>query len=233
MQLYSYNGQVTHYQITETGELFNTKTQKWLKGSINALGYLVYRISFNGISKDLYAHRMVAETYIINSNPLQNCVNHKDGNKQNNSVLNLEWVTKGDNNRHARDTLLNPLFQEVYCFDKNKNLIAHYPSIQAAAQIINGTADVIGRAARATDKNLHYGYYWNVINDNSFNTVVKTSGGTKPVARYSLDGVLLETYESITEASRLTHLPRARISECAYGNISTYGGYIWKFLNKI
>ena len=65
MRLYIYNGQVTTYYITTNGELFNSKTGKWLKGQINSKnGYKSYNISIDGESKRLYAHRMVAETYI-------------------------------------------------------------------------------------------------------------------------------------------------------------------------
>ena len=64
----------------------------------------MYRLSINGVSKDLYAHRMVAETFIPNNDLLKDCVNHIDGNKLNNSINNLEWVTKGENNRHAIKT---------------------------------------------------------------------------------------------------------------------------------
>ena len=46
MQLYIYNGQITTYYITTTGELFNSKTQKWLKGQINYKnGYKSYNIT--------------------------------------------------------------------------------------------------------------------------------------------------------------------------------------------
>lgn len=100
MQLYYYNGQATNYQISETGKLYNLKTKKFLKGSVNKLGYLVYRVSLNGFSKDLYAHRMVAETYI--QKPIgKDCVNHKDGNKLNNCYTNLEWCSNLQNMRHA------------------------------------------------------------------------------------------------------------------------------------
>ena len=230
MQLYSYNGQVTQYSISETGELYNTQTQKFLKGSINKLGYRVYRISINGLSKDLYAHRMVAETYLPCDDPLKNCVNHIDGNKLNNSINNLEWTTKAENNKHALDTGLNPLYKEIYCFDKNKNLVAQFTGLVSAAKFVHGTDDIIGTAVNSKKKNLVYGYYWNDNKSNDFETIVKTGGGRKPVGRYSLDGKLLETYETITEAARLMGISNRRISEAAHGQINTYCGYIWRFL---
>ena len=230
MRLYSYNGQITQYSISETGELYNNHTQKFLKGTINKLGYKVYRISINGLSKDLYAHRMVAETYLPCGDPQKNCVNHKDGNKLNNSIANLEWITKGENNRHALDTGLNPLYKEIYCFDKNKECVAVFSGLVAAANFVHGTDDIIGAAVKSEKKSLVYGYYWHSSKDNSFETIVKTGDGRKPVGRYDLNGVLLERYETITEAARLTGFSHRRISSAAHGQIKTYCGYIWKFL---
>ena len=230
MQSYYYDGQKTNYSISETGEVFNNKTQKYLKGTINKLGYKVYRLSLNGISKDLYAHRMVAETVIPNSDKTKNCVNHKDGNKLNNSIINLEWVTKKENNRHAIINQLNPLNKKIYCFNKNKELVCTYESLQSASSLTGFSTNSIADNAQAIKKPLSNGFYWNFSNDSSFETIVSKGGGRKPIARYSLDNQLLETYETITEASRLTHFPRARISDCARGKINSYGGYLWKFL---
>ena len=230
VQSYFYDGQETNYQISETGELFNKKTQKYLKGSINKLGYKVYRLSINGVSKDLYAHRMVAETFIPNNDLLRDCVNHIDGNKLNNSINNLEWVTKGENNRHAINTQLNPLNKKIFCFNKNKQLVCVYESLQSAASLTGFSINSIADNAQAIKKPLCNGFYWNFSKDNSFETLISIGGGRKPIARYSLNGQLLESYETITEASKLTHLPRARISDCARGKINSYGGYVWKFL---
>ena len=230
VQSYFYDGQETNYQISETGELFNKKTQKYLKGSINKLGYKVYRLSINGVTKDLYAHRMVAETFIPNNDLLRNCVNHIDGNKLNNSINNLEWVTKGENNRHAIKTQLNPLNKKIFCFNKNKQLVCVYESLQSAASLTGFSINSIADNAQAIKKPLCNGFYWNFSKDNSFETLISIGGGRKPIARYSLNGQLLESYETITEASKLTHLPRARISDCARGKINSYGGYVWKFL---
>jgi len=60
----------------------------------------------NGIRVTESIHRLVALYFIPNDNPdLKNQVNHKDGNKNNNSVENLEWVSQKENMRHRIDVL--------------------------------------------------------------------------------------------------------------------------------
>lgn len=230
MRSYIYDDQVTHYQISENGILYNSKTKKYPKGNISLTGYRIYNFSFNGVRKTLYAHRMVAETYIPNNDPNKNCVNHIDGNKLNNNVNNLEWVTRAENNRHAVYTDLNKQRKEVYCFDKNKNFVCMYESLNSAAKLSGFSVNAIADCALAGKKVLTCGYFWNYKNDNTFEIIEKDTRHTKAVGRYSTDGALLESYNSITEASQLTHFPRARISDCARGKIRSYGGYLWKFL---
>jgi len=91
-----------NYLIDENGKIYNVKTKKYLKGSIGENGYLYYRLSKNGKKKMYYAHRLVAEAFIPNSNNLP-VVNHKDGNKLNNNVNNLEWVSYSENTKHWKD----------------------------------------------------------------------------------------------------------------------------------
>lgn len=68
-------------------------------------GYLYVRTS-NG---NYQVHRLVAEAFLDNPEN-KPCVNHKDGNKHNNSVNNLEWVTHQENTQHAiKHGLLQPL----------------------------------------------------------------------------------------------------------------------------
>ncbi len=88
-----------NYLIDENGKVFNQKTKKYLKGSIGENGYLYYRLSKNGVKKMCYAHRLVAETFLPNKENLP-VVNHIDGDKLNNNIKNLEWVTYSQNVQH-------------------------------------------------------------------------------------------------------------------------------------
>lgn len=69
----------------------------------NGHGYLAIRIKN---SKPFYLHRIVAETFLSNPKGLPE-VNHIDGNKENNTVSNLEWVTRTQNVHHALKTGLS------------------------------------------------------------------------------------------------------------------------------
>lgn len=69
----------------------------------NSNGYLRVFINLDGKSKGYFVHRLVAEAFIPNIDNLP-VVNHKDGDKHNNNVDNLEWTTASRNNKHAFDT---------------------------------------------------------------------------------------------------------------------------------
>ena len=84
----------------------------------------------NGIAKFKKVHRLVAESFIPNpENKPQ--INHIDGNKQNNNIYNLEWVSNRENMQHAFSTGLmanvykprNKIAKKVYQYDKNGKLI--------------------------------------------------------------------------------------------------------------
>lgn len=94
-----------NYQVSNKGEIVNTKTGKFLKPQISR-GYLTIQFYVSkGKPKKFRIHRLVARAFIPNPLGLLE-VNHKDGNKTNNSVDNLEWVTAKENDQHAK-TYLN------------------------------------------------------------------------------------------------------------------------------
>lgn len=137
--------------------------------------YYYVVLSKDNIPHTFKIHRLVAEYFIPNpqNKPV---VNHKDGNKQNNKVENLEWCTVAENNRHCYNVLgKHPM--KGYKFDKNKNSkpvsqfyiseegykyhIATYVSIKAAALINNLCARSISHCCNGnTGYQSVGGYVW-------------------------------------------------------------------------
>lgn len=76
------------------------KNDRILKPNVGKRGYFVVNLSLKGFNKVVTIHRLVAIAFIPNPKNKRE-VNHKDGNKQNNSIENLEWVTPSENSRHA------------------------------------------------------------------------------------------------------------------------------------
>lgn len=80
-----------------------TIPERVLKPNIDKNGYCIVRLYDEGQGRYLKAHRVVAQAFLLN-NENKPCVNHKDGNKENNKVGNLEWCTIKENNAHALST---------------------------------------------------------------------------------------------------------------------------------
>lgn len=96
-----------HYLVSRCGIIKNAKTGRELKASRNNRGYLCSSVAFKDKgSRPELIHRIVATAFIRPPNPGEQ-VNHKDGDKTNNHVSNLEWVTASENIKHAITTGLN------------------------------------------------------------------------------------------------------------------------------
>lgn len=89
-----------HRLITYKDGRSGFRVEKAIKGSLGSNGY--YTISLDTKTKKL-AHRLVAEAF-LEFQEYRITVNHKDGNKINNHIENLEWSTYKENNNHARKT---------------------------------------------------------------------------------------------------------------------------------
>ena len=90
------------FAITEDGQIWSKRSNRFLKLTLSS-GYLTATTKISGSHVCLRAHRLVAQAYIPNPDNKPQ-VNHKDGNKQNNHVSNLEWCTARENTQHAHDT---------------------------------------------------------------------------------------------------------------------------------
>lgn len=91
------------YQVSSAGKVRSIRYGlKVLKQRIKKTGYVDVNFSVNGVRKVFLVHRLVAETFL--GKPKNKEVNHIDGNKLNNRLENLNWVTHSENIKHAYDS---------------------------------------------------------------------------------------------------------------------------------
>lgn len=103
-----------YYQVSNLGRVKNlerkipsgycmrTIPERVLKNNVNEFGYLYVILYKDTKPKKHKIHRLVANAFIDNPES-KRCVNHIDGNKQNNCVENLEWATHSENMKHASE----------------------------------------------------------------------------------------------------------------------------------
>lgn len=130
-----------------------------LKPKVDKDGYLVVCFCKDGKRKYFFVHRLVAEVFLENPDNLP-CVNHKDENKTNNSVDNLEWCTHeyninyGSHNERKAKTQSKPVLQ----FTLSGDLIREWVSMAECTR--NGfRQSAVCRCCRGELKT-HKGYIW-------------------------------------------------------------------------
>ena len=96
------NGYEGLYEVSDKGRVKGLKRNRILKNIVDSLGYVRVSLCKENKIKAHKIHRLVAEHFLKPSE--YKIVNHIDGNKENNSVENLEWCNASQNRKHACDT---------------------------------------------------------------------------------------------------------------------------------
>ena len=107
------------YLVSSLGRVKNVNTNRILKPIMNRRGYLIVSL---GYANGRRIHRLVASAFIPNPEHKPE-VNHIDGNKTNNRVSNLEWVTRQENQIHATMTGIKPV---TGCCSAPRSVIAYH-----------------------------------------------------------------------------------------------------------
>lgn len=132
-----------HYQVSNLGFVVSEKynniknNRKKLKKSLTHDGYETVTLYKNNKRKTLRVHRLVAEAFLFNPKNLPQ-VNHKDENKTNNNVHNLEWcdviynINYGTRNEKTRKAIIQ--------YDKNNKFIKEWASVTDACKFYNNNS---------------------------------------------------------------------------------------------
>ena len=162
------------YYISKCGEVLSNKNNKYfiMKPRESKLGYLKINLVCNFKKyKTQYIHRLVAITHIPrNSEKLE--LNHKDSNKLNNSIENLEWCTRSENIKHCinkggyrnmlgKKGLLSPIRKPVAQYDLNNNLIKNW-SYMKEVELGGFSLQCVSSCCRGKTKT-HKNYIWKYI----------------------------------------------------------------------
>ena len=120
------------YAVSDKGNIINVKSGKVLH-TVLQNGYVRVQLSTNGVRKNYPVHRLVAMAFIENREH-KPYVNHKDGNKENNCVNNLEWVTAKENDSHARNTNLKIQNKPIKAINIDDGNIITFESLSECAR---------------------------------------------------------------------------------------------------
>ena len=141
--------------VTNTNGVRRKVPGKILKPG-TARGYLIVNLSKNGISRPFLIHRIVSTAFLPNPDNLPQ-VNHRDENKQNNSVENLEWCSAKDNNNYGtrNKRISEKRSKQVLCVELNQI----FPSLNEAARQLRLSVGNISNVLAGRSKTTG-GYHW-------------------------------------------------------------------------
>lgn len=169
-----------NYDVSTFGNVRNNKTNNMLKPALNSSGYLRCNLSNQHGNKTITIHKLVALCFIINIHN-KPTVNHKDRNKINNNVNNLEWATYLEQNLHKRkSTKLRRHALKILriCCESNITLETYNSLMLASVWVIennlskakkNGYKSVMSKISAVINKktncNTSFGYKWKLQED--------------------------------------------------------------------
>lgn len=164
------------YKISNLWNLKNIITNKIIKQIYQKSNWYMYVTLYKNWSKQYRFHRLVALSFIKNTNN-KPCINHIDGNKRNNIVDNLERCTHSENNYHFNkiwkfnfsekrkahlDLITQKTLTPVRQYDKRNNLIKEYKSI-AEASIKTWISSANIQSCSSWNSKTAWWYIWNRI----------------------------------------------------------------------
>ena len=204
------------YEVSSFGRVRSLRfgKTKILKPGKNKKGYLRVSLCKNGKQKTFFVHRLVAQAFLENPQNLPQ-INHKDENKQNNRLENLEWCSCDYNNNYGtRNERAGKANRGRTSAMKGK----HHSEESKRKTSIDVKNNLPKTAFKKGNKP------WNA----GTRGLVK-AWNRRRVLQYTKDMVFVAKFDTVKEAIEKNGI--LNISAVARGKFKTAGGYIWKYEN--
>lgn len=200
------------YFVSNFGRVKNIKTRRFLNGYTSNNGYQMVHLRME-VQKLCSVHRLVMISFSPNVEMEILQINHKDGNKKNNHIDNLEWSTAKENMRHSYETKLQPKeSKKLYQYDLEGNFIKEWINTYTASIELGYTPSTILNSAKC-GKSKAYNYMWRFFYKEKITPYENYSN--KPVYMYDDKKIkLLKVFSSNKEASKFI--------KCAESTMSRY-----------
>ena len=210
------------YYASSKGRVKNEKNIL-LKLTTDKRGYVYLTLK----GKMFSVHRVIAKLFIGIENNTQ-VVNHKDGNKSNNNVENLEVVSQSDNVKHAYDTGLsnNTTKRSVYQVDYKGHIVETYESLTQVETLTNINRGSIHHAIASGCTS--HGYRWfenkdDIEKEKLEETLIKNFF---KVLQCDAKGAIIATFDSYPIATQATGISVSNISRSCKTTCNA-GGFKW------
>lgn len=243
------------YMVSSSGEIYSTISKKILRQTKSSTGYYHVTLYLDKKASCVNVHRIVADAFLPQKD---NCpeINHIDGNKGNNSVINLERVSKSENAIHAYKTGLrkppmqgrkgsqNARSKEILQYSIDGKYIRTWFGVSEAARAMGCTPASISGCINGKKRTIK-GYIWRIKDsDNPPLTICipekmrhKKKKGYKQqnrrpmhrIQQISKTGVVIKIWSNYQELADNTGYDNGNIYKCINGKLKSAYGYIWRY----
>ena len=218
-----------NYLITNDGKVYSLRKGGYLIQNVTPDGYMKVCLKTPTRKDNFMVHRLVADAYLPKDDSRQ-IVNHKNSNRQDNHVSNLEYVTTRENSIHSYKTGNSAKFKKaVKMIDPiKKTVLATFTSIAEASETTKIDKMSISQCCNKRYR-LGGGYLWQFEDEVAIREITPKSTSACCIEQLNnITGEIVASFASMTQAAQSINGDIRRISDVCSGKLPEYKGWMWR-----
>lgn len=211
----------SRYGVTRDGKVWDFETEQLCPLYINKLGYVTMTAWADGANRSITVgvHRLMGLALLdIDEDVTNMVINHKDGNKANNNIDNLEFCTKGYNNLHATLTDLRSDNREILVRNPKTGEVMSFKSHRICADYMKVNSNVIdlrvkSKGQKVFSDGLQYMDYRDADENTWGEDVNITTGAPKTISIVHNQTGIVKTFSSMSRAADFLNVKLATLTK--------------------